>query len=128
MAWQKEAPFQERFFAIVLQEDTYALVIPEQLGAATSLTYRPPENSIAEFHSHGVLDAFFSHTDDRDEQGFRIYGVTGQLPSTKPRLALRLGIYGTFARLPWGLVFETPTNKVRQARLPSDQTASLQEK
>ena len=39
---------------------------------ATRLSYQPPAGVVAEFHSHGGSRAFFSATDDRDEQGFRI--------------------------------------------------------
>ena len=52
---------------------------PPQAGTATSLAYVPPAGVVAEFHSHGGSRAFFSATDDRDEQGFRIYGVAGRL-------------------------------------------------
>ena len=34
---------------------------------------------VAEVHSHGRARAFFSATDDADEQGLRIYEVAGRL-------------------------------------------------
>ena len=40
---------------------------------------------VAEFHSHGGSRSFFSATDDRDEQGFRIYGVVGRLDAPRYR-------------------------------------------
>ena len=88
--------------------DAYRLVVPEQAGTSASLTYQPPAGVIAEFHSHGRHRAFFSATDDRDEQGFRIYGVVGRLDSPSPELTLRLGIYGHFAPLHWSQVFDGP--------------------
>ena len=42
-----------------------------QEGTGSSLSYQPPAGVIAEFHSHASHRAFFSATDDRDEQGFR---------------------------------------------------------
>ena len=63
---------------------------------------------VAEFHSHGGHSAFFSAIDDRDEQGFRIYGVVGRLDSPTPELTLRVGIYGHFAPLDWSQVFDGP--------------------
>ena len=45
-------------------------------------------------------------TDDRDEQGFRVYGVVGRLDTATPELALRVGIYGHFAPVEWSQVFD----------------------
>ena len=79
---------------------------PEQAGTATRLAYLPPAGVVAEFHSHGSSRAFFSATDDRDEQGFRIYGVVGRLDTDRPELSLRVGVYGHFAPVEWSQVFE----------------------
>ena len=67
--------------------DGYRLVVPPQAGTATRLAYQPPAGVVAEFHSHGSSRAFFSAIDDRDEQGFRIYGVAGRLDTPLPELA-----------------------------------------
>ena len=64
-------------------------MVPEQTGTASSLTYRPLAGAVAEFHSHRRSRSFFSTTDDRDEQRFRIYGVVGWLDTTRPGLGLR---------------------------------------
>ena len=88
--------------------DGYRLVAPPQAGTASSLAYRPPAGVVAEFHSHGGSRAFFSDTDDRDEQGFRIYGVVGRLDATQPELSLRVGVYGHFAPVDWPQVFDGP--------------------
>ena len=74
---------------------------------------------MAEFHSHGRHRAFFSATDDRDEQGFRVYGVVGRLDTSTPELTLRLGVYGHFARLHWCQVFGSPHPS--GLRLPSEE-------
>ena len=60
---------------------------------------------MAEVHSHGRARAFFSATDDRDEQGLRIYGVAGRLDTPLPELRLRVGVYGHFAPVALGQVF-----------------------
>ncbi|MYD36304.1 MAG: hypothetical protein F4X20_04705 [Dehalococcoidia bacterium] len=78
LSWFMEDPDTERFFAVRWDGHTYQLVVPPQLGTATSLAYARPSGVIAEFHSHGRSRSFFSATDDRDEQGFRVYGVVGQ--------------------------------------------------
>ena len=63
---------------------------------------------VAEFHSHGTSRSFFSATDDRDEQGFRIYGVVGRLDAPLPELSLRVGVYDHFAPVDWPQVFDGP--------------------
>ena len=108
LGWFQDAPDTERFFAVRWDGDAYRLVVPEQAGTASSLTYRPPAGVVAEFHSHGKTRAFFSGTDDRDEQGLRIYGVVGKLDTSRPELSLRMGVYGHFGPLRWGQVFGGP--------------------
>ena len=88
-------------------------MVPPQAGSRASLIYQPPSGVVAEFHSHGSLSAFFSATDDRDEQGFRIYGVAGRLHSARPELRLRVGVYGHFAPAEWSQVFDGPHPALR---------------
>ena len=99
LRWFRDDPDTERFFAVLWNGDAYRLVVPPQVGTATRLAYVPPSGVVAEFHSHGTSRAFFSATDDRDEQGFRIYGVVGRLEDPRPELSLRVGVYGHFAPL-----------------------------
>ena len=113
LRWFQAVPDTERFFAVGWDGDAYRLVVPAQEGTGSSLTYRPPAGVIAEFHSHGRHRAFFSATDDGDEQGFRIYGVVGRLDTAQPELTLRLGIYGHFAPLHWRQVFDAPPPGLR---------------
>ncbi len=79
-------------------EGSYQIVRPDsEVDTAGSVSYRidQPSNIIMDLHSHHNMKAFFSQTDNADEQGFRFYGVLGQI-HTKPTLALRLGLYGDF--------------------------------
>ena len=108
LLWFEDDPHTERFFAIRWDERSYRLVVPEQEGTASSLEYTPPAGVVAEFHSHGTSRAFFSKTDDGDEQGFRIYGVVGRLDKYRPELRLRVGVYGHFAPVEWSQVFDGP--------------------
>ena len=107
-AGSRTHPDTERFFAVRWDGDAYRLVVPPQAGTATRLAYQPPAGVVAEFHSHGGSRAFFSATDDRDEQGFRIYGVVGRLDAPRPELRLRVGVYGHFAPVDWPQVFDGP--------------------
>ncbi len=111
--WFRDDPDTERFFAVRWDGRSYRLVVPPQAGTATRLAYQPPAGVVAEFHSHGSSRAFFSVTDDRDEQGFRIYGVAGRLDTDRPALSLRVGVYGHFAPLDWPQVFDGPNPGVR---------------
>ena len=115
LGWMLAAPGTERFFAVRWDGEAYRLVVPPQEGTGSSLSYEPPAGVVAEFHSHGSHRAFFSATDDRDEQGFRIYGVVGRLNTPAPELTLRLGIYGHFAPLRWSQVFDGPPPGLRLA-------------
>ena len=119
--WLREDPETERFFAVGWDGRAYRLVLPPQTGDATSLRYRPPEGVVAEFHSHGPAAARFSDTDDRDEQGFRIYGVCGRLDAERPELNLRVGVYGHFAPLRWGQVFDGPAPALRLVNERTDE-------
>ncbi len=113
LRWFQDDPDTERFFAVRWDGDGYRLVVPPQVGASASLTYPPPTGVVAEFHSHGGARSFFSATDDRDEQGFRIYGVAGRLDALRPELRLRVGVYGHFAPVDWCQVFGGPDPGVR---------------
>ena len=108
LCWFQDDPDTERLFAVRWDGRSYRLVVPPQAGTASSLTYLPPAGVVAEVHSHGRSRAFFSATDDRDEQGFRIYGVAGRLDAPLPELSLRVGVYGHFAPVGWPQVFDGP--------------------
>ena len=58
-----------------------------------------------DLHSHGWLDAFWSATDDRDDQGVRICGVFGRLDRNRPTAKFRVALNGHFMPLPspWNL-------------------------
>ena len=113
LRWFEDDPFTERLFAVRWDGRAYRLVVPEQEGTATSLEYTPPAGVVAEFHSPGTARSFFSATDDRDEQGFRIYGVAGRLDTDRPELSLRVGVYGHFAPVEWPQVFDGPVPGLR---------------
>ena len=113
LRWLQDAPDTERFFAVRWDGGGYRLVVPPQAGTATRLAYQPPAGVVAELHSHGTSRSFFSATDDRDEQGFRIYGVVGRLDALRPELRLRVGVYGHFAPVEWSQVFDGPDPGVR---------------
>ena len=104
--WMQKTPETERYFCIAWEGDEYRLRIPAQQGQGASVRYAAVTGAVAEFHSHARYPAYFSHTDDADEQGFKIYGVIGRLDQEKPQMALRLGVYGYFKQLLWADAFD----------------------
>ena len=125
LRWFQDDPTTERFFAVRWDGRRYRLVVPEQEGTATRLKYTPPPGVVAEFHSHGSSRAFFSKTDDSDEQGFRIYGVVGRLDDPEPELSLRVGVYGHFAAADWPQVFDGPQPGLRLMGKEPDATDDI---
>ncbi len=126
LLWFLDDPDTERFFAVRWDGRSYRLVVPPQEGTATRLKYRPPAGVVAEFHSHGTSRAFFSKTDDGDEQGFRIYGVAGRLDTDRPELSLRVGVYGHFAPADWAQVFNGPHPGLRLVGEEPDSTNPIE--
>ena len=126
LGWFQDDPHTERFFAVQWDGRSYRPVVPPQLGTATSLAYVPHTGVVAEFHSHGSSHAFFSGTDDGDEQGFRIYGVVGRLDTDRPELSLRVGVYGHFAPVEWSQVFDGPHPGLRLVAEDPDATISIE--
>ena len=51
------------------------------------------------------MGAFFSGTDNKDEQGLRLFGVVGNLSGVL-RMKMRLGVYGYFNQVELKDVFE----------------------
>lgn len=91
----------------------YRLLRPPQVAGATRVVYRPSAGTVLEIHSHHCMPAYFSRTDDADEQGLRLYGVLGRLDGARPEVALRVGAYGHYLPLPWEAVFAGERGRVR---------------
>ena len=85
------------------------LLRPRQQATASRVqTSQPPSPTLLlELHTHGQLPAYWSATDDQDEQGACLYGVLGQLHEARPQLRLRLGVYGYWQELPTAALFKT---------------------
>jgi PRTRC genetic system protein A len=98
-------PRRELYLAMVWAGDAYSIRVPEQTVTGASVRYEPVQDAVVEIHSHGSMGAFFSSTDDADEQSFRIYAVVGKLHTGTPEAAFRLGVYGYRMALEWGDVF-----------------------
>jgi PRTRC genetic system protein A len=90
----------------------WEMKVPAQVarqGSVVPLDNHDPEgtNALIDLHSHGTLSPFFSHADNRDEQGFRIYAVLGNVDKT-PCIRVRVGVYCHHFDIPASTVFEMP--------------------
>ena len=96
--------------------DRWSMDVPDQLTRPASVM--PVDNmdargtsALIDLHSHGALSPFFSPIDNRDEQGFRIYAVIGEVDKV-PKLCVRVGVYGHYFDIPASTVFEMPDDIV----------------
>ena len=91
------------------QRGTLRLAIYEPLHSfAHGIEYRMPllarDESIAvDLHTHGLLPAFWSATDDEDDRSVKVSGVFGNLDRDQPSAAFRLVLNGMYRPLvhPW---------------------------
>lgn len=100
----------EILFHLQTDGKDWHLMTPEQTQSASrcQTTQLYPQTAIAEIHSHGHGCAYFSSTDNAEENGFRLYGVIGRLNTRQPEILLRIGIYRHFMILPASSVFQLP--------------------
>ena len=98
-------PYREQLVAIVW-DGSYRLKLPTQENGECWIKYQTLPDTVLEFHSHGLMSAFFSTADNRDEQGLGIYAVAGRLDRLIPEVAMRVGVYGYFAPVKFSEVFD----------------------
>ena len=73
-------PDLEQLFYLYWRGTAWEVVRPEQECTSTSCISleQHPEPAVIEIHSHGSMGAFFSSTDNREENGCRISTVIGR--------------------------------------------------
>lgn len=88
-------------------EQKYLLHVPKQHATAvsveTDLADCPDGNRyfhVMEVHSHNMMAARFSKTDDADEQATRLYMVIGRLDRYYPEIRCRFACGGTHVEIP----------------------------
>ena len=88
-------------------EQEYILHVPAQQATAvsveTDLSDRPDESRyylVMEVHSHNMMAARFSRTDDADEQATRLYMVIGRLDRFYPEIRCRFACGGQYIEIP----------------------------
>jgi len=98
-------PYREQLVAVGW-DGAYRLKLPTQENGESWIKYQTLPDTVLLFHSHGLMSAFFSHTDNRDEQGLGLYAVAGRLDRLIPEVNMRVGVYGYFAPLKFSEVFD----------------------
>ena len=90
---------------------------PTSVATSVTMAVADAASIMYDLHSHGNMRAFFSQTDNADEQGARLYAVIGRLDS-EPEMRLRVGVYGYWLPLPLTAVF-TAGSPFKEAGLAS---------
>jgi len=92
-------------YVAVIGDSGYHFHVPSQEKEAGKVVYECENRVVLDMHSHGVMGAWFSHKDDEDDVGLKVYVVVGSLDKT-PVVKLRLGVYGYWLPLSWKKVFD----------------------
>jgi PRTRC genetic system protein A len=111
-ASDKGNPLEALFYLKYSRRNGWELSIPEQ--EATSFSVHPVASStydyaetLIEIHSHHHMQPIFSSMDNADEQGFRLYGVIGDI-FERPTFNLRIGVWGHFWSIPAHWILDLP--------------------
>ncbi len=111
-AADKDNPLEVLFYLKYREQNGWELILPEQ--KATRFSVHPLDSSayayaetLIEVHSHHNMPPIFSAMDNADEQGFRLYGVIGDI-FDNPTFHLRIGVWGHFWHIPARWIFEVP--------------------
>ncbi len=78
--------------------------VQQATGVTVMAAGNDDPNTLCELHSHGNMHAFWSMTDDADEQGARLYAVIGRLDAAS-EIRIRVGVYGHWHPVPVTAVF-----------------------
>lgn len=125
-------PLESLYYPRYEPKEDWHLIVPAQVQSAARVRPQGTDTTMQEYsgawfevHSHHAMSAFFSATDDADEQGFRIYGVVGRIFS-RPEIRLRVGIYGHYWEIPAHWVCMLPEGVV-DASLQTDSLGEVEE-
>ncbi|KPL89973.1 Mov34/MPN/PAD-1 family protein [Herpetosiphon geysericola] len=99
-------PLEKQWFVIWRNNGVRLIAPTEQHASAGSVRYAMPQEPVLlDIHSHHTMRAYFSGTDDRDDQGLSISMVVGNI-FEKPEAVARLNVYGHRQRIPLTMLFD----------------------
>lgn len=87
------------------QDEKYAIHVPNQVVSKASVKAAPSEIGeerylhVADIHSHNIMSARFSATDNEDEKATRLYIVIGKLDRYFPEICVRISNGGKFHQI-----------------------------
>jgi PRTRC genetic system protein A len=85
---------------------TWRCSMPTQASTPTAVRFIDDGEAVVDVHSHNSMPAFFSATDDDDEQGLRFYVVIGRIDTATPEIRVRVGVYGHHMDVPGDMIFD----------------------
>lgn len=100
---------QEKQWFVVWREARIRLIAPAaQVGTPTQVRYAMPTDPVLlDIHSHHHMHAYFSATDDRDDDGLSVSMVIGKIFDQRPEAMARVNVYGDRQIIPLSLIFES---------------------
>lgn len=100
-------PVEQQYF-VSWHQGKVGLVVPPQEATADRVRYAMPAGiTLLDIHSHHLMDAYFSTTDDQDDQGLSVSAVIGRIFDATPTILCRLNCYGHHAIVPARSIFAT---------------------
>lgn len=98
---------QEKQWFVIWRDSKVRLIAPQaQTASAVRVRYAmPTEPMLLDVHSHHTMRAYFSTTDDRDDDGLSISMVIGRI-FDHPEAVARVNVYGHRQLIPLSLLFE----------------------
>ena len=98
---------EEAMYQFSYCDGVWCCWLPPQDAHSAHVDYEDMPNTVVDLHSHHVMPAFFSDTDDRDEAGLRFYVVIGKIGDPYNReIRCRVGVYGHHWPVPATTIFE----------------------
>jgi PRTRC genetic system protein A len=103
----QQEPDLEQLFYLYWRGDRWEVLYPEQECTPSTCIAgdRFPEPAVIEIHSHGAARAFFSGTDDFEEDGCRISTVIGK-SNGQLEIVSRVCVHGLFLPISSNLIYE----------------------
>jgi PRTRC genetic system protein A len=103
----QQEPDLEQLFYLYWRSDRWEVLYPEQECTPSSCIAgdRFLEPAVIEIHSHGAARAFFSGTDDLEENGCRISTVIGKSHG-QLEIVSRVCVHGLFLPIQSSLIYE----------------------
>ena len=100
-------PDLEQLFYLYWRDNAWEVICPEQECTPTNCISleQHPEPAAIEIHSHGSMGAFFSATDNQEENGCRISTVIGR-SNNQLEIVSRVCVHGLFLTYPSDQIYQ----------------------